>query len=337
MFEILGYTMIGIFGLSAMVFTILTVKFLHDKKIEEKEWESFIVKKIDNIGTVEDLTILPLADYYAKEDAFITETGVSYLIKADDKKILFDVGFNVKNEHPSPLLRNMEKLKIDIEDINAIFISHLHPDHVGGLKAKGNRTFALSREQIDLKGLRAYVPVEMTHSSANIQVVEEPIKIAEGIVNIGRISRAIWGMGLVYEQGIAINVRNKGLVLIVGCGHQTTEKVLERANALVDIPVYGIIGGLHFPVTKRNDKIFNARRILGTGKLPWRNVDEKDVEYTIRNIIKQNIEVIGISPHDSCDWTLEAFRKAFGEKYREILVGEEIKISDRRDVLVEIL
>lgn len=59
------------------------------------------------------------------------ESGVSWLIEAGESKLLVNVGFNAKGEHPSPFLRNLNALGQSIEDIKSIFISHLHADHVG--------------------------------------------------------------------------------------------------------------------------------------------------------------------------------------------------------------
>jgi hypothetical protein len=36
---------------------------------------------------------------------------------------------------------------------------------------------------------------------------------------------------------------------------------------------------------------------------------------------------VTLSPHDSCDWTLRAFRRAFGEAYQELIVGQEIVVA----------
>jgi 7,8-dihydropterin-6-yl-methyl-4-(beta-D-ribofuranosyl)aminobenzene 5'-phosphate synthase len=36
--------------------------------------------------------------------------------------------------------------------------------------------------------------------------------------------------------------------------------------------------------------------------------------------------VVGISAHDSCDWSVGRFRDAFGDRYRDIVVGREILI-----------
>lgn len=45
-------------------------------------------------------------------------------------------------------------------------------------------------------------------------------------------------MGYVLEQSLAVNVEGKGIVLIIGYGHQTIEKIIERAQELFDEPIY---------------------------------------------------------------------------------------------------
>jgi len=56
--------------------------------------------------------------------------GFSALVEFRERKILFDTGANGKI-----LLSNMEKLKINPQEIEDVFISHLHWDHIGGLEA----------------------------------------------------------------------------------------------------------------------------------------------------------------------------------------------------------
>jgi len=40
----------------------------------------------------------------------------------------------------------------------------------------------------------------------------------------------------------------------------------------------------------------------------------------------RNPQLVSLSPHDSCDWSIEAFRSAFGEGYRELRAGETISV-----------
>jgi len=232
----------------------------------------------------------------------------------------------MENQHPSPLIRNMKQLGVDINDIDTIVISHNHVDHIGGMKAMKQNTFLLSGEETDLSHVKAYVPEKISHATAEVEVTTKPKKIAEGIATIGTIDRAIWAMGLTSEQALAVNVEGKGLILIVGCGHQKAARILERAGDLFDIPIYGVIGGLHYPVEQSRMK-FNMQKILGTGKLPWQRIEKQEVLEAASELDKTNLSMIGISAHDSCDWTLDKFREVFRERYLDVMVGKEISVG----------
>lgn len=310
---------------ASLVVILVTIKFAGDKRLEEKSWKENKPEKIENPGSFKDLRILPLIDYYTDNDDLEGEPGVAYLISADNKRILFDVGYNPANEHPSPLLGNMGKLGIETTDIDGIVISHKHVDHVGGIKAVRNNTFLISGEDIDLNGVKAFVPGKMSHLTAEIEVTEKPKKIAMGIATIGTINRALWLMGLTTEQALAVNVEGKGLVLIVGCGHQRIERIIKRTQEILDIPIYGVIGGLHYPVQASRMK-FDMQRMLGTGKLPWQRIKRDEVQVSIDELKKLDLKLVGLSAHDSCDWSLTKFRDEFKDKYTDIVVGKEIDI-----------
>ena len=326
MIKLIGYVTLGVFVLGLILgFAFSVQNFNKNKKIEETAWKEFKPDKLENLGTVKELKIMPLIDFYTKSDKLAGEPGVSYLVSAGDRKILFDVGYNMKNEHPSPLLRNMNQLGADVKDIDNIVISHNHVDHIGGIKASKNNTFFLSGKDIDLKHIKAYVPEEMSHATAQLKVTRKPQKLAEGIATIGTIDRAIWLMGPTAEQALAVNVEGKGLVLIVGCGHQKIDRIIKRTKDLFDIPIYGVIGGLHYPVEQSRMK-FNMQKFLGTGKLPWQGIDKDEVRQAIAELEENDLSMIGISAHDSCDWTLNSFREVFQDRYVDVIVGQEITI-----------
>jgi hypothetical protein len=50
------------------------------------------------LSPVRTLEVLPLVDWYAAQDDLETESGVSYLVRADGTTILFDLGLNRKGE-----------------------------------------------------------------------------------------------------------------------------------------------------------------------------------------------------------------------------------------------
>lgn len=308
-------------------------EMLNGKKKAEEEYKKMSYGKMSNFGSVKKLTILPLVDFYADREDLKTEPGVSYLIKADDTTILMDLGFNKKKEHPSPLLQNMRKLGIESKDVDAIFISHSHLDHVGGMKEYKQKTFSLSKGRTELRKIPVYAPNDLSPSDLNpgpeVEVIKGPKILRKGIASTGVIPRFLFLQGYTEEHSLAINVEGKGMVQIVGCGHQTIERIIERSKMLFDEPIYGIVGGLHFPVNGGRIMLgpLNLQNIVGYDELPWRgNIGEEHVRNAIEAIKKEDPQLVSLSPHDSSDWSLDQFKRAFGDKYHELKAGKEITI-----------
>jgi 7,8-dihydropterin-6-yl-methyl-4-(beta-D-ribofuranosyl)aminobenzene 5'-phosphate synthase len=308
-----------------------TYRFLRDRRAADRAWLDFQAEKLEGLGSVTRLSILPLVEFYASDPRLATEAGVSYLVTVDGKKLLFDVGFNARDEHPSPLLRNLNTLGVAVDEIDAVFISHPHLDHVGGRAQQTTKTFALSREPVDLRGIPAYVPAQATHPSAHVEVIAGPRPLdrgtlGPGLASSGPIPRAIWLMGTVLEHALLVNVAEKGVVMIVGCGHPSLERLIERAQRATGEPLYGVVGGLHFPAT--GSRVGKGRQnIIGNGKLPWQRVTRAEVRAAAARLTALDLGLVALSAHDSCDWTLRQFEDALGDRYRTLKVGEEIVIS----------
>ena len=117
-------------------------------------------------------------------------------------------------------------------------------------------------------------------------------------------------------------------MIIIGCGHSTLQRIVDRAEMLFDEPLCGIVGGLHYPVTASREVKFGLplQRILGTGKLPWDPINRQDVETAIAYLRRRHPQLVALSPHDSCDWSIEAFRSAFGAAYQDVQVGKGIVV-----------
>ena len=162
--------------------------------------------------------------------------GFSALVEVKGKKILFDTGTNGKI-----LLSNMGKLEINPEEIEDIFISHLHWDHTGGL---------LSFLKLN-NNVKCWVPSYFSEAESAKEVVEvkKPAKLYEGIYSTGELEEI--------EQSLCIETE-KGIVVIAGCSHPEMEHILQVASGFGE--VYGIIGGLHGtnPESLKNLKLICA-------------------------------------------------------------------------------
>ena len=81
------------------------------------------------IGTKPEIT-----EKYAPNKSFPMAANV-FLWQVDGKNILFDTGYG------KSLFDNLQSLGVNREDIDAIFITHMHGDHIGGLIHNGQVAF----------------------------------------------------------------------------------------------------------------------------------------------------------------------------------------------------
>ena len=165
------------------------------------------------------LTIL--YDNTAFNSELTADWGFAALIEAHGRKILFDTGGD-----GIILLNNMQKLGIHPGEVDEVFISHAHFDHVGGLSAflNENRNVQVTVPK-SLRGIR--------HASETIHV-DKPMELHEHFYTTGELDHI--------EQSLMVETE-KGLVLVAGCSHPPMKHILSQAEEFGKL--YGIIGGLH--------------------------------------------------------------------------------------------
>jgi len=206
--------------------------------------------------------------------------GFSALIRTrrGDKHatVLFDTGVSREG-----ILYNMDALEIDPSDIQAIVLSHGHADHAMGipglLDRLGTRSLPLvlhpdaylERRLVLPSGMTVQIPPpsEADLRRENVEIVEKagPSMLVDGMVLVsGEIARTT-----PFEQGFPIhqakrngtwepdplimddqcailNVRDKGLVIVTGCGHAGIVNTIRNAQALTGVQqVYAVVGGFH--------------------------------------------------------------------------------------------
>ncbi len=296
----------------------------------ERIWNGTRPAPVADLGTTAYLSILPLVDAAAASADLATEPGVSYLIETEGSRILFDVGLNRHHEDPSPLLRNMARLGLGTDDVDTIVISHCHPDHTGGLEWSRRRTFSLSTVQRPLPGKRVVTPVPMSYPGLTLEHAPEPLVVAPGVATTGTIPRQLF-MGWVEEQALVVNVSGHGLVLVVGCGHQTLPRLLERVAQVFEPSLWGVVGGLHYPVPHGRERLLgvDVQRLLASGNSPLRPLTEADVRGHIDALAAHEPGLVALSPHDSSDEAIAFVRRRFGAAARDLRVGERIEVGVR--------
>jgi 7,8-dihydropterin-6-yl-methyl-4-(beta-D-ribofuranosyl)aminobenzene 5'-phosphate synthase len=219
-----------------------------------------------------------------------------------------DVGFGPA----SPAFgHNTERLGLTMDSVDALLITHLHLDHMGGLAAQRARQVAVSEGFVGCVAKPCYVPAVSEARGFDVRKVDGPMSVGAGLATTGPLARRLFFYGLMEEQALVAHVHGKGLVVVTGCGHPTVEVILKMARRLSNEPLYAVVGGLHLPITRSRSRRWGveAQRLFGTGKPVWRQVTEEDLRRTIKVLNAAAPERLYLSPHDSCDRAIEQLER----------------------------
>lgn len=202
------------------------------------------------------------------------EHGFSVFVEADGKRLLFDTG------QSGAFVKNAEVLGIDLENLDAVILSHGHYDHTGGVPAlleqlNKKTPFYIGKEFFKKKykrledGSWKYNGISFsgkilteTGGMAGLQVVAEDVtRLSENIVLFKNFSRVtdfeeVNRNFFVEEEGtyvqdlfrdeIALGLLTEdGVVLVAGCSHVGIVNMLAHVKRVLQKPVAAVVGGTH--------------------------------------------------------------------------------------------
>jgi 7,8-dihydropterin-6-yl-methyl-4-(beta-D-ribofuranosyl)aminobenzene 5'-phosphate synthase len=210
---------------------------------------------------------------------FLAEHGFSCLIQTtngrEERVTLMDVGVS-----GTCLLYNARLLGIDLGKVEALVLSHSHFDHTAGLRevlphlrwgiplVLHPDAFLPHRANVPVQGILMYLfpPEEKTLRESGVEVrkVRDDSTLASGaLLVLGEIERTtefekgmpgaeaeIGGRWVtdpfLDDRGVAVNIRDKGLVVIGGCSHAGIVNTVRHAQKATGVSqVHAVLGGFH--------------------------------------------------------------------------------------------
>jgi 7,8-dihydropterin-6-yl-methyl-4-(beta-D-ribofuranosyl)aminobenzene 5'-phosphate synthase len=201
---------------------------------------------------------------------------VSVRLAGRTHTLLFDTGVS-----PGGMAENVERLGVDVADIEAVVLSHGHFDHAGGFEGlarlRGRNGLPLTvhplvwtHRRVVLPGHPIWELPTLRRSSLEaegFEVIErrQPSVLLDGSVLItGEVDRTTdFEQGLPFhearrdgcwepdpllldDQALVVHVRGRGLVVLTGCGHAGAINIARHAMRLTGVDrLHGLLGGFH--------------------------------------------------------------------------------------------
>ena len=238
---------------------------------------------------MEDINITIVCDNNPYKEGLETGWGFSCLVTGHEKTILFDTG------PVGSLLGNMEKLAIEPHSIDAVVLSHIHPDHTGGLES------FLGKNPDVAVYLPESFPTKFKDKAqaqgAKIVEVEQPMEICENVRSTGQLGKWIKEQSLIIQTEV-------GLIVIVGCAHPGIVNIVNAAKDLVKDDILLVMGGFHLEWASRG----KIEKIISTFK-------------------QSGVQNVGLC-HGSGDKARSLFEKHFGKNYISVGAGKIITMAD---------
>lgn len=212
-------------------------------------------------------------------DAPLAEHGLSFLVRvfegAEEHLVLFDAGMVEKC-----ILHNADALKYELNEVEAVVLSHGHIDHFGGLigALKGMKEGtplilhpeAFLKRRLNAPSFSVYSDLPrldeegIKKTGTEIRKIEGASTLASDLILVtGAVERVVdfekgfpWAEARINgqwvrdpfhdDQGLAIKVKGMGSVVVGGCSHAgiiNTVKYVQKTSQMDK--VYAVLGGFH--------------------------------------------------------------------------------------------
>jgi len=204
------------------------------------------------------------------------EPAVCYYLEDEDIKLLLDVGYS------DIFIKNALLMKVDLDKVSTVVISHGHDDHTRGLKYffKNRKNpitliahpYAFNKKKYEGLNIGAPYSERIIKEKCFLNLSKEPVQLSKHFTFLGEIpsyfsfeKRQSIGQiqinnqledDYLFDDSALAYQTTKGIYIITGCSHSGICNIIEHAKKVCkEDRILGLLGGLHlFEVNEQLEK-----------------------------------------------------------------------------------